>query len=43
MPCPPIVDQYDTWNVAAVQDAMTQLQEGATVFSNRLDEELRAQ
>ena len=28
-----IVDQYDTWNVAAVQDAMTQLQEGATVFS----------
>ena len=29
-----IVDQYDTWNVAAVQDAMTQLQEGATVFSN---------
>ena len=29
-----IVDQYDTWNVAAVQDAMTQLQEGATVFSD---------
>ena len=29
-----IVDQYDTWNVAAVQDAMTQLQEGATVFSS---------
>ena len=28
-----IVDQYDTWNVAAVQDAMTQLQEGAMVFS----------
>ena len=28
-----IVDQYDTWNVAAVQDAMAQLQEGATVFS----------
>ena len=28
-----IVDQYDTWNVAAVQDAVTQLQEGATVFS----------
>ena len=28
-----IVDQYDTWNVAAVQDAMTQLREGATVFS----------
>ena len=28
-----IVDQYDTWNVAAVQDAMMQLQEGATVFS----------
>lgn len=28
-----IVDQYDTWNVAAVQNAMTQLQEGATVFS----------
>ena len=28
-----IVDQYDTWNVTAVQDAMTQLQEGATVFS----------
>ena len=28
-----IVDQYDTWNVAAVQDAMTQMQEGATVFS----------
>ena len=23
-----IVDQYDTWNVAAVQDAMAQLQEG---------------
>ena len=29
-----IASQYDTWNVAAVQDAMTQLQEGATVFSN---------
>ena len=29
-----IVSQYDTWNVAAVQDAMTQLQEGATVFSD---------
>ena len=29
-----IADQYDTWNVAAVQDAMTQLQEGATVFSD---------
>ena len=28
-----IASQYDTWNVAAVQDAMTQLQEGATVFS----------
>ena len=27
-----IASQYDTWNVAAVQDAMTQLQEGATVF-----------
>lgn len=29
-----IASQYDTWNVAAVQDAMTQLQEGATVFSD---------
>ena len=29
-----IASQYDTWNVAAVQDTMTQLQEGATVFSN---------
>jgi ABC-type glycerol-3-phosphate transport system substrate-binding protein len=29
-----IASRYDTWNVAAVQDAMTQLQEGATVFSN---------
>ena len=29
-----IASQYDTWNVAAVQDAMAQLQEGATVFSN---------
>ena len=29
-----IVDQYDTWNVAAVQDAMTQLQDGATIFSS---------
>lgn len=27
-----IADQYDTWDVAAVQDAMTQLQEGASVF-----------
>lgn len=29
-----IASRYETWNVAAVQDAMTQLQEGATVFSN---------
>lgn len=29
-----VVDQYDVWNVAAVQDAMTQLQEGATVFDS---------
>ena len=29
-----IADQYDTWNVAAVQDAMTQLQDGATIFSD---------
>ena len=29
-----IADQYDTWNVAAVQDAMTQLQDGATIFSS---------
>lgn len=29
-----IADQYDTWNVAAVQDAMTQLQEGASVFGS---------
>lgn len=27
-----VADQYDTWNVAAVQDAMTQLREDATVF-----------
>ena len=29
-----IAEQYDIWNVAAVQDAMTQLQDGATVFSD---------
>ena len=29
-----IAEQYDVWNVAAVQDAMTQLQDGATVFSD---------
>ena len=29
-----IADQYDTWNVAAVQDAIKQLQDGATIFSN---------
>ena len=29
-----IASQYDTWNVAAVQDAMTQLQDGATIFSS---------
>ncbi len=27
-----VVDGYDVWNVAAVQDAMTKLQEGAYVF-----------
>ena len=27
-----VVDDYDTWNVAAVQDAMTKLQEDAYVF-----------
>ena len=29
-----IAEQYDVWNVAAVQDAMTQLQDGATIFSD---------
>ena len=29
-----IADQYDTWNVAAVQDAMKDLQDGATIFSD---------
>ena len=27
-----VVDDYDTWNVAAVQDAMTKLPEGAYIF-----------
>ena len=30
-----IVDQYDTWNVAAVQDAMTQLQESSPPAGRR--------
>lgn len=29
-----VADQYDIWNVAAVQDALTQLQDGATVFDS---------
>lgn len=27
-----VVGEYDTWNLAAVKDAMTKLQDGATVF-----------